>query len=177
MSKDSEIIATIDAAFSSVQQPEHFTDYRHCEECFEHDQTLLSIPREHLALEQLGRPGWDPVAFCSPEGKAYLLPTLVRLALNQPEEQFGWYGPQLLNHLAADVSNNLWQFCNSTQQEAVASLLLHIVNTRAALIDSYACADECLRCYALWAKPNNSIQRIGSNKLSTDFSHWGLRKL
>lgn len=171
MSTDSEAIAAIDAAFSSVQRPEHFTDYRHCEECFEHDQTLLSRPREHLTLEQLGGPGWDPVTLCSPAGKAYLLPTLIRLALNEPEEQFGWYEPQLLTHLDANVSNNLWQFCNSTQREAVASLLLHMINTRAVLIDSYTCADEMLYCYTLWATSDNPVKQIGVNKLPADLPH------
>ncbi len=169
MSRDSEAVAAIDAAFSSVKRPEHFTNYGHCEECFEHDQTLLARSREDLTLAQLGMPGWDPVTFCTPTGKAYLLPRLVRLALDEPEEHYGWYGPQLLNHLyAAYECNDLWQFCSSGQREAVASLLLHIINTRAALIDSYFCADEFLRCHELWATPNNSVQRTGPSGPSAD---------
>jgi len=152
MTTDTEAIAAIDSAFGSINRPEHFTNYSHCEECLEHDQTLLSRSRDDLTLEQLGMPGWDPVSFCTPAAKAYLLPRLVRLALMTPEEQYGWYVPQLLNHLYAGYdSNQLWKLCSPAQRTAVASLLLHMVNTRAALMDAYCCADELLRCHELWA--------------------------
>ena len=173
MTTDSETVAVIDGAFGPLKRPEHFTNYRHCEECLEHDQTLLSRPREQLTLEQLGMPGWDPVTFCTPEAKAYLLPVLARLVLAEPEERYGWYGPQLLNHLyAAYEYNELWQFCSSTQREAVALLLLHIINTRAELIDSYVCADEFLRCHELWVTPNNPVQRTGPDGPAADLNRY-----
>jgi hypothetical protein len=96
--------------------------------------------------------GWDAVTFCMPEAKAYLFPRLARLALAEPDGKYGWYGPQLLNHLyAAYDYNDLWQYSNAEQRLAIAGLLDFIINTRSALIDSYAYADEFLRCHELWS--------------------------
>jgi hypothetical protein len=161
MSTDSDNLAAIEAAFESIIRPEHFTNFGHCEECLEHDETLLSVGREQLTLKHLGMPGWDPVTFCTPEGKAYLLPALARLALNEPDEEYGWYGPQFLNHLySAYEYNDLWQYCNDGQKKVVACLILHLINSRAGLIDSYLCADEFLRCYELWSTPPNSASCV-----------------
>jgi hypothetical protein len=39
-------------------KPEHFTNYRHCCECAEHDATLLAYDVNTIGVEQLGNPGW-----------------------------------------------------------------------------------------------------------------------
>jgi hypothetical protein len=51
-----------------MPKPEHFTTYRHCCECAEHDATLLAYDVNAIGVEQLGNPGWDPLCFVSPEG-------------------------------------------------------------------------------------------------------------
>jgi hypothetical protein len=61
MKTDADILAEIDAAFAAVEQPEHFTD-----------------------------PGWDPIAFASPQGMAYYFPALARIALSQPLYGYEW---------------------------------------------------------------------------------------
>lgn len=99
---DADVLAAIDAAFETAIKPEHFADYRHCEECAEHDETLRSHDRDTLRVEHVNNPGWDPLCFCSEEGKAYYMPTLARFALAPLENEHDWYGCQLLFHLAGD---------------------------------------------------------------------------
>ena len=40
-----------------MPKPEHFTNYRHCCECAEHDVTLLAYDVNSIGVEQLGNPG------------------------------------------------------------------------------------------------------------------------
>ena len=61
------------------RKPVHFTHYEHCDECLEHDQTLLNCDVDSIGLEALGNPGWDPLCFCTEEGFRYYMPALVRL--------------------------------------------------------------------------------------------------
>src|SRR5262249_49177662 len=62
-------------------KPEHFTKYRHCCECAEHDETLLAYDVNTIGVEQLGNPGWDPLCFATSEGFLYYLPALMRITL------------------------------------------------------------------------------------------------
>lgn len=152
MPTDSEVLAAIDAAFAGVSKPEHFTNYKHCEECAEHDETLRMHDRSTLLVSHVGNPGWDPLCFTSPHGKAYYMPTLARFALDPPTHQHGWYGDQLLFHLYADGADNaLIKYCNAEQRTAVAALLAHFVETRASSIEALAREDELLRAYEFWA--------------------------
>lgn len=43
----------VQTLFENEPRPEHFTNYMHCEECYDHDQTLLQYPRDSLPLEKL----------------------------------------------------------------------------------------------------------------------------
>jgi hypothetical protein len=49
-------------------KPAHFTNYRHCCECAEHDATLLAYDVNSISLEQLGHPSWDPCALSQWKG-------------------------------------------------------------------------------------------------------------
>jgi hypothetical protein len=51
-----------------VPKPAHFTNYRHCCECAEHDATLLAHDVHSISFQQLGNPGWDPLCFTSVKG-------------------------------------------------------------------------------------------------------------
>ena len=152
MSTDTEVIARIDAAFGAVERPAHFTDFTHCCECAEHDELLRSRDRETLRIEDVGNPGWDPICFTSPQGIAYYFPSLARLALAPPFPTHGWYGDQLLFHLYYGFRDNrFFQYCSAEQRAVVASLLGHIIESRAALVDELAFPDEFLRCHELWS--------------------------
>ena len=41
----------------TVPKPEHFTNYRHCCECAEHDATLVAQDVNAIGIEHLGNPG------------------------------------------------------------------------------------------------------------------------
>ena len=63
--------------FGGTPRPEHFTNYTHCCECAEHDETLRKETLETLSYDNV-RPGWNPLCFISPEGFQYYFPSIVR---------------------------------------------------------------------------------------------------
>jgi hypothetical protein len=152
MTTDAAITEAVAVAFSEAQKPEHFTNHLHCEECAEHDQTLLSHDRDSLPIDVVNNPGWDPVCFCSPEGKAYYMPTLVRFALENGDANSLPYWLQLLFHLEGDGPNNaLIAYCSKPQRRAIAMFLEHLVESRAAAIEMYGSTDEVLKTHSYWA--------------------------
>jgi hypothetical protein len=151
MKTDADVIAVIDAAFSSLEKPTHFTKFDHCGECKEYDDLLRSRDRETLRIDDVGNVGADPFCFCLPEGIGYYMPTLARLALAEPTYNFGWYGDQLIFHLYSGAKHNSFlKFCNAKQRKAVAALFAHVVETRTGLIERTANDDDFLRAHEVW---------------------------
>jgi hypothetical protein len=75
----------------TVPKPVLFTNYRHCCECAEHDETLLTADIDSIDLQQLGNPGWDPLCFTSAESLLSYMPALIRLTLETmatPQERY-----------------------------------------------------------------------------------------
>jgi hypothetical protein len=145
MKNDASVLAEIDATFGTVDRPEHFTNYAHC------DDVLRGKDRDTLSLHDVGCPASNPMAFASPHGIAYYFPALARLALAQPGDGYYWYASQLMGNLYSGFRYN--SFCvyyNAAQRAAVADLICHIIETRAVLIDNHREADEFLRCHELW---------------------------
>jgi len=143
-----EVLRKVESAFASVSKPEHFTNHTHCEECAEHDSTLRNHDRSSLQLDHIDNPGWDPICFCSPEGKAYYLPSLIKFAL----EPGSSYWQQLLFHLEGDGPNNdLVAFCSNDQRKAVASFLEYLLETHAVEIEQCQSTDELLRTHEYWS--------------------------
>lgn len=129
---DQHVLGQIDSAFSGVVKPEHFTDYAHCDECSEHDNTLRAKTRETLRRSDLGNAGWDPITFSSAQGIGYLFPSLTRFAL-LPDvwRDNSWYACQLLSHLASDNDKNRFlAWCSTAQRCAVHAFLVHLSTTR-----------------------------------------------
>jgi len=148
---DADVLSDLNAAFAACGRPEHFTDYRHCCECPEHDDTLRARDRESLRLEDVGNPGWDPLCFTSAEGLLYYLPALGRLALEEPTRDLDWYAVQLHFHLTYSGSENrILRAASPGQRLAVVRLLEHIVVTRAALCDTWSCRADLLAAAELW---------------------------
>ena len=58
------------------ERPDHFTNYRHCEECAERDDTLRNAEIDSVGLDVLGNPAWDPICFSSVEKNTSCLPLL-----------------------------------------------------------------------------------------------------
>jgi hypothetical protein len=149
---DAQILASIERAFAGCARPDHFTNYTHCDECAEHDEILRSRDVVTLCLEDVGNPGWDPICFISPQGFVYYLPALARLALAEPTQPRGWYGPQLVFHLCSDGRRSERVLaCTPEQRRPVVALLQHILETRVDLVDAWLCGDDLLRAIKYWA--------------------------
>ena len=152
---DSVVTSIVDDAFGLCPRPEHFTNYRHCEECAEHDELLRSRDRETLQVCDVGNPGWDPLCFTSVEGFAYYFPALARILLEDPEDDRDWLAPNLLFHLTyapKGEPNRLIEGFNPAQRRAVRYLLDHLLETRAAQVERWGCAEDLLMAIDLWSE-------------------------
>jgi hypothetical protein len=164
------VLRCIEQAFAGLSKPEHFTNHAHCDECEEHDQTLLARTRETLRREDLGNAGWDPIIFSSEEGIAYLFPALARFAL-LPDvwRQHSWYGSQLLSHLAWDGgSNRFLAWCSPGQRDAVYSLLMHLAETRRPAIEREGDENALLTALSGWRPPGPSMQPTSGGAADPD---------
>jgi hypothetical protein len=152
-SEDEKILFIIGEAFNGALKPHHFTDYTHCDECYEHDQTLRKCSKETATREDFGNTGWDPITFSSGEGFLYYFPVLARFAL-LPDLWINndWYGEQLLSHLTWDgESNKLYIECNKKQKEAVLMFLKHMQATRSKSIKNYMITNEINLAIQIWS--------------------------
>jgi len=152
---DQSVLDQIDRAFADVVKPEHFTDYTHCDECNEHNNTLRARTRETLRRSELGNCGWDPITFSSAEGIGYFFPALARFAL-LPDvwRDNSWYACQLFSHMAWDgAENRFLAWCSSAQHSAVYALLEHLSATRADAVARYACQGDLQSALTVWRPP------------------------
>ena len=135
-----------------VPKPAHFSDYRHCCECAEHDQTLLMFDVDSIGLAELGNPGWDPLCFSSAEGLIYYLPALVRLTLDTMDKPQDTYLDQMLFHLIYDgPGNRLFRACSTEQRQFVADFLEYLVERYSSQLDAQAfTSDDILRAHEIW---------------------------
>ena len=136
-----------------ISKPEHFTDYRHCCECAEHDQTLLAFDIDTIGLDQLGNPGWDPFCFSSPEGLIYYMPAIVRLTVDTIDNPRESYLDQMLFHLIKDgPGNRLVTACTKEQRNFVAQFLEYLITQHAeAIADEVFASDDILRAHEIWS--------------------------
>ncbi len=115
----------------NIPKPEHFTNYKHCDECTEHDKTLLMNLFDSISILELGNPGWDPVCFCPAEGKIYYMPAFIRSSLETMSEEF--YFGQPLFHLECDGKNNcFFHSCNTEQRKFISDFIGHFINNYSA---------------------------------------------
>ena len=135
----------------NLDKPAHFTNYKHCEECAEHDETLLSANIDCIGLSELGNPGWDPICFCTPIGKKYYMPSFIRLSLETINKEF--YLGQFLFHLEADgKENKLYLSCTQEQRSFVYEFISFIFNEYTKQLKSNHYVDEALRVSEIWSK-------------------------
>jgi hypothetical protein len=126
---DREICELVNRAFSGTPRPEHFTDYTHCEECREHDDTMRARELHSLTIEDLGNPGWDPVCFLTPDAFQYWFPAFVRLVFQGDESDS--YLHQLLFHLTCEgVTNRHFSLFTRSQRQAVLAFLRHVAEEK-----------------------------------------------
>ena len=135
----------------SMEKPDSFTNFNHCDECFEHNETLVNSSIDEIGLAELGNPAWDPICFCSAEGKKYYTPAFVRLCLETVDDDF--YFDQFLFHLEVDGENNSYFTACSTEQRAfLAKFVAYMIETHSDKLEAFFCADQALRAYQIWSK-------------------------
>src|SRR5215207_11413264 len=96
---EEEVLELFSTVFGAVPRPEHFTNYTHCDECWEHDELLRSRTLQTLSIEDVGSQAWNPITMATPQGFAYYLPALARLALQPVPKDWDWYGYIILFEL------------------------------------------------------------------------------
>ena len=135
----------------NLQKPDHFTNYLHCDECEEHDQTLRSADVNSIGMSELGHPSWDPLCFCSAEGKKYYMPALIRLCIDTLYSQDS-YLEQFLFHLEGEgADNELIRACSQQQREFIAAFLEYLIHNHADAIEQHQfTTDNILRIYDIW---------------------------
>lgn len=150
MSPADRVFALIDAAFAECARPEHFTNYEHCDECAEHDELLRTRNRQTLTLEDVGNPGWDPITYCTSEGIAFYLPSLVRLALDIRAGGQLNYAQQLMFQFRWGGDDNPhYAAFTPVQRHAIAALAAHLIEHHPAETDRYA--DELFQIHEHWS--------------------------
>ena len=128
---DSHVLSTVERAFENVLRPDHFTDFMHCEECAEHEQTLNSCTPETIGMDELGNPGWDPICFITIPGFHYYMPGLARLAFARENFYLGQFLFHLDNERIASFS--------AAQRNAVRDFLKFV---RDRALDELGCGIE-----------------------------------
>jgi hypothetical protein len=135
-----------------MPKPAHFTNYRHCCECAEHDATLLAYDVDSIGIEQLGNPGWDPLCFVSAEGLLYYFPACIRLTLDSLHKPPERYLDQLLFHVLYDgKANRIMRACSPEQRAFVAEFLAYVIDQYSVEIDEGTYADDLLQAYEMWS--------------------------
>ncbi|WP_286237207.1 hypothetical protein [Neptuniibacter halophilus] len=149
MQENADWLRRADATFAQAK-PEHFTRFWHCDECAEHDQTLLQFEADTIGLEQLGNPAWDPICFSSVEGKLYYMPAMIRLTLETMDAEF--YLDQWLFHLTLDgPDNELCRAATAEQRALICELLAFILEHYPDQLEQGFALDDLLRCYEIWS--------------------------
>ena len=123
-----DVLDEIMNMFAKEPRPDTFTEYMHCEECADHNETLGKYDRYGIPLEQLNNPGWDPICFVKPEAFRYLFPRLCELAYGKGRE---YYLDQFLFHLENNIG-----LLTAAEKHKVYELLLDISAKNAAEIDA-----------------------------------------
>lgn len=133
-----------------TNKPDHFTNYTHCCECAEHDELLRTFDVDTIGIAELGNPGWDPICFCSDEGKKYYMPALIRLSLETIHGHF--YLDQFLFHLESDGRRNTFFLsCTPSQREFIASFIHYLIETFPEKFGTGLYADQILKVYEIWS--------------------------
>ena len=136
----------------NVSRPEHFTNWTHCDECSEHDETLRLATIDSIGMQELGNPGWDPICFSSIEGKIFYMPVLIRLCIETINK--GLYFESFLFHVTGNgEGNDLVNSCSSEQRQFIRSFLEYMITEYPDVIDQANCTDDALKAIEIWSKP------------------------
>ena len=134
----------------AVPRPQHFTNYTHCCECADHDETLCNSDVDSIGLDELGNPGWDPLCFCTAEGLLYYAPALIRISLESADDDF--YFSQLLFHLDYEGADNRFlNACSPAQRKFIGDFVNYMILTYTEQLDGCFDEDIALRVAEFWS--------------------------
>jgi len=149
-----ELIEKAQQLFNDIPRPAHFTNYVHCCECAEHDESLQAHSPETIGYDELGNPAWDPICFATEDAFLYYFPALVRLALKGSEDAY--YFDQFLSHVILDgPRNRRWLSFSAEQRQLVAEVLRYMLEHRTEDVDKNCDADRLLEAISIWADNGN----------------------
>lgn len=135
----------------STSKPEHFTNFAHCEECLDHDLTLVNSDVDSIGFDELGHPSWDPICYVETEGFIYYFPAFVRLCLNNNSEQS--YISQFLFHLSYEGKNNKYTLSFSAEQrDYTLNFLKYLAETKIDTITLYGDEEMLFSTIDIWAR-------------------------
>ena len=150
MDSTQELVREATEVFGKVPRPEHFTDYRHCCECAEHDEVLQKYMPETITREALGHAGWDPITFTTDAGFRYYLPALIRMALTKKGDDY--YIDQFLSQVIRDgPRNSRWVACTAEERAVVLKALHTILEERTEEVDNWLDADSLMQAIGIWS--------------------------
>ena len=138
MTRD-EILSEVREHFGDIPRPRMFIRGTcRCEECLEHERVMQSFSPDSLPLGELDNPGWDPICFASDEAYAYLMPGLVRLALEHTDD----YIQQFLFHIDDDEHVAALSLAQSL---TLVQVLDYLVAHETSALDNNLAADDLNR--------------------------------
>ncbi len=144
-----ELIDQAVSIFSVVQRPEHFTDYQHCCECQEHDDTLNAFYPDTITRDALGTMGWDPITFATDQGFRYYLPGLIRIVLS--EQGNNNYYEQFLWHIVGGGDYQRINACSESERGIVVKTLNFLLENREKEIEQECLEDDLLTAIEKWS--------------------------
>lgn len=147
---DAEILSHFQREFGSVRRPEKFTCEDGDPECMDHDATLRSWKPGTLKLKDVTNLCYDPWTECLPQGKAYFLPAMSRLALEQLRPCDDWYAGWLGHRLGFD--SELFEFCSIAQRGVVLEFLNHLLTTRKDIAEDECCLNDLTAARDRWQR-------------------------
>ena len=144
------LIAEAFDTFATVSRPAHFTDFEHCEECKEHDDTLRAYNPSSITRQALGTMGWDPITFTSDEGFRYYLPGLIRVVLTESGDNS--YVEQFLWHMTGSSEYQRVGLFSKEEKVVVARVLEFLLEHRTSELQQECLDDEILTAIEHWTQ-------------------------
>ncbi|MFC1684177.1 DUF6714 family protein [Pseudomonadota bacterium] len=146
-----QIIKDAYDAFSECKRPDHFTNYLHCDECNEHDQTMRSATLETLDSKHLGCAGWAPFSFLTEEGFAYYMPRILELAITGKDNAHGeLFLNDILFNLTPTDEYNRFKHYTIEQSRSVLNALRYAKDNFLDELMDYAAEGDLDNAIAYW---------------------------
>ncbi|MBB3167296.1 DUF6714 family protein [Simiduia aestuariiviva] len=134
------IVKDLYYVFSCYPRPLNFTDYKHCPECEDHNETMKSATLATLESKHLGCVGYSPWCFLTEEGFAHYIPRILELAITGKGNAHGeLFLDDILYVLAPKPEHDRFQRYTKHQCMAVFQALLYAnKNFREQLVECFS---------------------------------------